>query len=466
MALKGSGESFAQISAEKANPKLDLWFGGTGDPHLQAAELGLTEEYRSPLLAQLQPWAQKQAEQSKYRTVGLYLGVLGIGYNTELLRRRSSPVAGVLEGSRQAGVRGRGADGEPERIGHRVYGDRDARPGVRRGRGVQVPQGAAQEHQHLSALGHGADQGRRARRDDRQRLVHPRRRHRGAGRLPGQGGGAVRRHRLRDRLDVDRQGRAQPRQRQEILRLGADAEGAGAGGAGEAVPDPVERRHAGVAAVAEDRRHQAHQLRLREVRPVGRAQAAARALGPRGRHRSRNEPGHSWSDSLDEPSGRPVLPPAASRTRSSTCTAARPTPRGARAWRSASRRRPAPRSRSCRRRPAKCWRRSRPSAPIPKGDIWWAGAADNYLQAAEDGLLEEYRSPNVGAALRLGAADHRRVEEPRGRRLRRHPRARLQHRNRRQEEAAGAQVLEGPDQSGAARARSCSAIRIRRAPPT
>jgi len=92
MVLKGSGESFAQISAEKANPKLDLWFGGTGDPHLQAAELGLTDEYKSPLLAQLQPWAQKQAEQSRYRTVGLYLGVLGIGYNTDLLARKKLPV--------------------------------------------------------------------------------------------------------------------------------------------------------------------------------------------------------------------------------------------------------------------------------------------------------------------------------------------------------------------------------------
>ncbi|MEP7329963.1 MAG: ABC transporter substrate-binding protein [Betaproteobacteria bacterium] len=88
MTLKGSGESFAQISAEKANPKLDLWFGGTGDPHLQAAELGLTEEYKSPLLTQLQPWAQKQAEQAKYRTVGLYLGVLGLGYNTDLLAKK------------------------------------------------------------------------------------------------------------------------------------------------------------------------------------------------------------------------------------------------------------------------------------------------------------------------------------------------------------------------------------------
>ena len=91
MTLKGSGESMAQLAAEKANPKLDVWFGGTGDPHLQAAEQGLTEEYRSPLLPQLQPWAQKQAEQAKYRTVGLYLGVLGLGYNTELLAKKKVP---------------------------------------------------------------------------------------------------------------------------------------------------------------------------------------------------------------------------------------------------------------------------------------------------------------------------------------------------------------------------------------
>ncbi len=32
----------------------------------------------------------------------------------------------------------------------------------------------------------------------------------------------------------------------------------------------------------------------------------------------------------------------------------------------------------------------------PKGDVWWAGPGDSYLQAAEEGLLEAYRSPNVG----------------------------------------------------------------------
>ena len=31
----------------------------------------------------------------------------------------------------------------------------------------------------------------------------------------------------------------------------------------------------------------------------------------------------------------------------------------------------------------------------PKGDVWWAGPGDSYLQAAEEGLLAEYRSPNV-----------------------------------------------------------------------
>jgi iron(III) transport system substrate-binding protein len=31
----------------------------------------------------------------------------------------------------------------------------------------------------------------------------------------------------------------------------------------------------------------------------------------------------------------------------------------------------------------------------PKGDLWWAGAADSYLQAAEEGLLEPYQSANL-----------------------------------------------------------------------
>jgi spermidine/putrescine-binding protein len=43
MTRKSSGEFYAQIKAEAANPRGDIWWGGTGDPHLQAAEEGLTE---------------------------------------------------------------------------------------------------------------------------------------------------------------------------------------------------------------------------------------------------------------------------------------------------------------------------------------------------------------------------------------------------------------------------------------
>ena len=40
---KATGEALAQLRAESQNPKTDLWWGGTGDPYLQAAEVGLLD---------------------------------------------------------------------------------------------------------------------------------------------------------------------------------------------------------------------------------------------------------------------------------------------------------------------------------------------------------------------------------------------------------------------------------------
>jgi iron(III) transport system substrate-binding protein len=91
MTRKSSGEIYAQVKAESSNPRGDIWWGGTGDPHLQAAEEGLLVEYKSPMMKDLAPWALKQAEQAKYQTVGVYAGVLGFGYNTELLKRKKLP---------------------------------------------------------------------------------------------------------------------------------------------------------------------------------------------------------------------------------------------------------------------------------------------------------------------------------------------------------------------------------------
>ena len=91
MTRKSSGEFYAQIKAEAANPRGDIWWGGTGDPHLQAAEEGLTEPYKSPRMAELQDWAVRQWEASKGRTVGVYAGALGYSYNTPQLAKKGIP---------------------------------------------------------------------------------------------------------------------------------------------------------------------------------------------------------------------------------------------------------------------------------------------------------------------------------------------------------------------------------------
>lgn len=91
MTQKGSGETIAQLRAEANNPKADVFYGGVGDQHLEAAAAGLTVEYKSPMLAELHPWAVKQAQDSKYRTVGIYAGALGIVWNTEQLAKKKLP---------------------------------------------------------------------------------------------------------------------------------------------------------------------------------------------------------------------------------------------------------------------------------------------------------------------------------------------------------------------------------------
>ena len=91
MTRKSAGEFYAQIKAEAANPKGDIWWGGTGDPHLQAAEEGLTEAYKSPKLGELQDWAIRQYDAAKGRTVGIYAGALGYSYNVDQLKKKNIP---------------------------------------------------------------------------------------------------------------------------------------------------------------------------------------------------------------------------------------------------------------------------------------------------------------------------------------------------------------------------------------
>jgi len=85
---KATGEYFAQLRAERDNPKADVWYGGTIDPFLQGAAEGLFATYRSPRLAELAPWAQRATEQSGYRVAAIYRIVIAFGTNPAVLAKR------------------------------------------------------------------------------------------------------------------------------------------------------------------------------------------------------------------------------------------------------------------------------------------------------------------------------------------------------------------------------------------
>ena len=88
---KATGEAGAQIRAEAANPKTDIWWGGTGDPFLQAAEQGLLEPYRPAYINDLHSWSVRQYAMTQNMVGGFYTSAIGFGWNTELLKKKGLP---------------------------------------------------------------------------------------------------------------------------------------------------------------------------------------------------------------------------------------------------------------------------------------------------------------------------------------------------------------------------------------
>src|SRR5512133_3530481 len=60
------GESLAQIRAEKANPRADVYHAAESASAKQLASEGLLEAYKSPKIAELHEWAQRIAEENQY----------------------------------------------------------------------------------------------------------------------------------------------------------------------------------------------------------------------------------------------------------------------------------------------------------------------------------------------------------------------------------------------------------------
>ena len=86
---KATGEALAQLKAESENPKTDIWWGGTGDPFLQAAEEGLLSPYRPAAFTDLLPWAQNQYAISGDRVGGFYSGAIAFGINTDAFKKKN-----------------------------------------------------------------------------------------------------------------------------------------------------------------------------------------------------------------------------------------------------------------------------------------------------------------------------------------------------------------------------------------
>ena len=97
MTRSGSGSTYAKILAEKDNPKGDIWYGGTLDPHSQAGVNGLLESYKSPMLSELGELFKNPAASKKNHSVGIYAGVLGYSVNTEILKNKKLPMPGSWE---------------------------------------------------------------------------------------------------------------------------------------------------------------------------------------------------------------------------------------------------------------------------------------------------------------------------------------------------------------------------------
>lgn len=83
----GSGSTLAKIEAEKNNPQADVWYGGTLDPHSQAAEMGLLQQYQSPNLEQIIEKFRDPAKLKGNYSSAVYMGILGYGVNLDRLKK-------------------------------------------------------------------------------------------------------------------------------------------------------------------------------------------------------------------------------------------------------------------------------------------------------------------------------------------------------------------------------------------
>ena len=156
MTRKSSGEFYAQIKAEAANPagrhlvgrhRRPAPAGGGGGPH---RAVQVAEARRAPGLGGAPVGAVEGPHRRRLRRRAR------LQLQHRAAQEEEHPRAQVLVRPHQARVQGRGPGGEPEFVGHVVHDARDAGAADGRGQGVRLPEGAAQERQPVHQVGRGA----------------------------------------------------------------------------------------------------------------------------------------------------------------------------------------------------------------------------------------------------------------------------------------------------------------------
>lgn len=150
MTRKSNGEIFAQLKAEASNPKGDIWWGGTGDPHPRRPILTCSNP-TSPRRWASYPWAVAQgSRQGPDRRHLFRRARLRLQHQAARRPRHSRTEcwADLLNPEAE----GRDPGRRSEFVRHVLRHGRH-RAGDGRGKGVRVPEGPAQEHRPVHQVG-------------------------------------------------------------------------------------------------------------------------------------------------------------------------------------------------------------------------------------------------------------------------------------------------------------------------
>lgn len=98
-----SSEALARVQAEASNPVFDVWFGGTGDPHLVAFNSGLTEFYKPPQWEAILPSLRNSVGETY---IPLYAGAIGFIVNEGVLEQEGLEVPRSWQDLRDPGYKG------------------------------------------------------------------------------------------------------------------------------------------------------------------------------------------------------------------------------------------------------------------------------------------------------------------------------------------------------------------------